>query len=123
MRSGGSDFGVASRRPQAQLRQLRLVITVNQVVRYSGMGGLLRKKLFQNGGCLFPVGDSTFANRKKAAAVLEELFAEEPTHPGVAHYLIHSYDKPQLAELCLRAARSYAKIAPAAPHALHMPSH
>jgi tetratricopeptide (TPR) repeat protein len=70
-----------------------------------------------------PDGDSTFANRKKAAAVLEKLFAEEPTHPGVAHYLIHSYDKPQLAELGLRAAQSYAKIAPAAPHALHMPSH
>ena len=66
---------------------------------------------------------TTFANRKKAAAVLETLFKEEPNHPGVAHYLIHSYDKPQLAELGLPAARSYAKIAPAAPHALHMPSH
>ena len=51
------------------------------------------------------------------------LFKEEPNHPGVAHYLIHSYDKPQLAALGLPAARSYAKIAPAAPHALHMPSH
>jgi tetratricopeptide (TPR) repeat protein len=70
-----------------------------------------------------PDGDTTFANRKKAAAVLETLFKEEPDHPGVAHYLIHSYDKPQLAELGLPAARSYAKIAPAAPHALHMPSH
>ncbi len=70
-----------------------------------------------------PDGDTTFANRKKAAAVLEKLFKEEPTHPGVAHYLIHSYDKPQLAELGLPAARSYARIAPAAPHALHMPSH
>jgi tetratricopeptide (TPR) repeat protein len=70
-----------------------------------------------------PSGDTTFANRKKAAAVLETLFKEEPNHPGVAHYLIHSYDKPQLAELGLPAARSYAKIAPAAPHALHMPSH
>src|SRR5258708_16367531 len=68
-------------------------------------------------------GDTTFANRKKAAAVLETLFKEEPNHPGVAHYLIHSYDKPQLASLGLPAARSYAKIAPAAPHALHMPSH
>src|SRR5216683_2665039 len=48
-------------------------------------------------------GDTTFANRKKAAAVLEKLFKEEPTHPGVAHYLIHSYDKPQLAELGLPA--------------------
>jgi tetratricopeptide (TPR) repeat protein len=70
-----------------------------------------------------PDGDTTFANRKKAAAVLEKLFKEEPSHPGVAHYLIHSYDKPQLAELGLPAARSYARIAPAAPHALHMPSH
>ena len=70
-----------------------------------------------------PDGDTTFADRKKAAGVLEKLFAQEPTHPGVAHYLIHSYDKPQLAELGLPAARSYAKIAPAAPHALHMPSH
>ena len=55
--------------------------------------------------------------------MLETLFKEEPGHPGVAHYLIHSYDKPQLAELGLPAARSYARIAPAAPHALHMPSH
>jgi hypothetical protein len=70
-----------------------------------------------------PENDSTFVNRKKAAAVLEKLFAEEPDHPGVAHYLIHSYDKPQLAELGLPAARRYAKIAPASPHALHMPSH
>jgi hypothetical protein len=70
-----------------------------------------------------PDGDTTYADRKKAAGVLEKLFAQEPTHPGVAHYLIHSYDKPQLAVLGLPAARSYAKIAPAAPHALHMPSH
>jgi len=70
-----------------------------------------------------PPDDATFSARKKAAAVLEKLFAEEPNHPGVAHYLIHSYDKPQLAQLGLPAARSYAEIAPAAPHALHMPSH
>jgi tetratricopeptide (TPR) repeat protein len=70
-----------------------------------------------------PDDDTTFANRKRAAAVLEKLFKEEPGHPGVAHYLIHTYDKPQLAELGLPAARSYARIAPAAPHALHMPSH
>jgi hypothetical protein len=70
-----------------------------------------------------PHNDSTFANRKKAGAVLEKLFAEEPNHPGVAHYLIHTYDKPQLAAQGLSAARSYAKIAPASPHALHMPSH
>jgi hypothetical protein len=70
-----------------------------------------------------PHDDSTFANRKAAAAVLEKLFAIEPDHPGVAHYLIHSYDKPQLAQLGLPAARRYAQVAPAAPHALHMPSH
>jgi tetratricopeptide (TPR) repeat protein len=70
-----------------------------------------------------PQDDATFANRKAAAAVLEKLFAIEPDHPGVAHYLIHSYDKPQLAQLGLPAARRYAQIAPSAPHALHMPSH
>ena len=70
-----------------------------------------------------PHEDSTFANRKQAAAILEKLFAIEPDHPGVAHYLIHAYDKPQLAELGLPAARRYAQVAPAAPHALHMPSH
>ena len=70
-----------------------------------------------------PHDDATFANRKQAAAVLEKLFVIEPDHPGVAHYLIHAYDKPQLAELGLPAARRYAQIAPAAPHALHMPSH
>ena len=70
-----------------------------------------------------PHDDATFANRKAAAAILEKLFATEPDHPGVAHYLIHSYDKPQLAQLGLPAARRYAQIAPASPHALHMPSH
>src|ERR1035437_4988064 len=70
-----------------------------------------------------PHEDATFANRKQAAAILEKLFATEPDHPGVAHYLIHSYDKPQLAQLGIPAARRYAQIAPSAPHALHMPSH
>ena len=70
-----------------------------------------------------PEGDTTFANRKKAGAILEKLFEIEPDHPGIAHYLIHTYDKPQLAQLGLPAARRYAAIAPASPHALHMPSH
>jgi hypothetical protein len=70
-----------------------------------------------------PHDDATFANRKQAAAILEKLFVIEPDHPGVAHYLIHSYDRPQLAQLGLPAARRYAQIAPASPHALHMPSH
>lgn len=70
-----------------------------------------------------PHDDPTFASRKQAASILEKLFKIEPDHPGVAHYLIHSYDKPQLAQLGIPAARRYAQIAPAAPHALHMPSH
>jgi tetratricopeptide (TPR) repeat protein len=70
-----------------------------------------------------PHDDATFANRKAAAVILEKLFATEPDHPGVAHYLIHAYDKPQLAQLGLPAARRYAQVAPASPHALHMPSH
>jgi tetratricopeptide (TPR) repeat protein len=67
--------------------------------------------------------DKSNANRKQAAAVLEKLFAEEPNHPGVAHYLIHTYDKPDMAQQGLPAARKYAQLAPAAPHALHMPAH
>jgi hypothetical protein len=70
-----------------------------------------------------PDHDKTNAFRLKAAAVLEKLFAEEPDHPGVAHYLIHTYDKPEMAEKGLPAARKYARLAPAAPHALHMPAH
>jgi hypothetical protein len=70
-----------------------------------------------------PPPDKTYANQRKAGAILEKVFAEQPEHPGVAHYLIHSYDYPPLAERGLEAARRYAKIAPDSPHALHMPSH
>jgi tetratricopeptide (TPR) repeat protein len=63
------------------------------------------------------------ANRKKAMAILEPLFQQHPDNPGVAHYLIHATDKPQLAHEGLAAARAYAKIAPDSSHALHMPSH
>jgi tetratricopeptide (TPR) repeat protein len=70
-----------------------------------------------------PDHDKNNANRKQAAAVLEKLFTEEPNHPGVAHYLIHTYDKPDMAQQGLPAARKYAQLAPAAPHALHMPAH
>src|SRR5207244_4048077 len=59
--------------------------------------------------------DPTHAKRKQAAAILERLFALEPNHPGVAHYLIHTYDYPGMAELGLPAARCYAKIAPEVP--------
>ena len=67
--------------------------------------------------------DQTYAAYLKAAAILEKQFAKYPDHPGVAHYLIHSYDAPPIASKGLAAARRYAQIAPAAPHALHMPSH
>jgi tetratricopeptide (TPR) repeat protein len=67
--------------------------------------------------------DKTYANQLKAAAILEKVFAEQPNHPGVAHYLIHSYDFPPIAQKGLPAARRYASLAPAAPHAQHMPSH
>jgi tetratricopeptide (TPR) repeat protein len=67
--------------------------------------------------------DKSFARTLKAADILEAQFTRQPDHPGVAHYLIHSYDYPPIAEKGLSAARRYAAIAPSAPHALHMPSH
>jgi tetratricopeptide (TPR) repeat protein len=67
--------------------------------------------------------DKSYASEKQAAQILNRVLAREPQHPGVAHYLIHSYDYPALAHLALPAARSYAKIAPASAHAQHMPSH
>jgi hypothetical protein len=67
--------------------------------------------------------DKTYARQLKAGAILEKVFAQQPDHPGVAHYIIHSYDFPPLAPKGLAAARAYAAIAPSAPHALHMPSH
>jgi tetratricopeptide (TPR) repeat protein len=70
-----------------------------------------------------PASDKTYTNQKKASAILEKLFVEHPEHPGLAHYIIHCDDYPALAPRALDAARRYAKIAPEAPHALHMPSH
>jgi tetratricopeptide (TPR) repeat protein len=70
-----------------------------------------------------PPTDKTYVNQKKAGAILEPIFIEQPEHPGVAHYIIHAYDYPPLASNALEAARRYAKIAPDSPHALHMPSH
>jgi tetratricopeptide (TPR) repeat protein len=67
--------------------------------------------------------DKTFANQHKAAEILEPLFKQHPDHPGVPHYLIHTYDYAELAPRGLPAARVYAGIAPSVPHALHMPSH
>jgi Tetratricopeptide repeat len=67
--------------------------------------------------------DKTYANQLKGASILEPIFRRQPQHPGVAHYLIHLYDAPPIAAKGLDAARRYAKIAPDAAHAQHMPSH
>ena len=67
--------------------------------------------------------DKTFARNLQAAEMLEPLYKQMPNHPGIAHYIIHTYDVPALAQKALPAARAYADIAPAVPHALHMPSH
>jgi hypothetical protein len=69
------------------------------------------------------LNDKTYASRLQAVRILEPLFEKQPDHPGLAHYIIHSYDVPALAPRALEAARRYAEIAPSAPHALHMPSH
>ncbi len=70
-----------------------------------------------------PPTDMTFAQQKKAAEILTALYKDQPNHPGLAHYIIHALDSPPLAQFAISAARQYAAIAPAAPHALHMPSH
>jgi hypothetical protein len=69
------------------------------------------------------LADQTYARSLRSAEILEQQFARHPEHPGIAHYLIHSYDAPPIAARGLPAARRYASIAPAVPHALHMPSH
>jgi len=70
-----------------------------------------------------PEDDQTLANPRKAVAILNTLFEQDPGHPGIAHYIIHACDNPSMANLGLAAARKYAGIAPSSPHAVHMPSH
>jgi len=70
-----------------------------------------------------PASEKNLANRTKAAQILYRAWSHEPDHPGIAHYLIHSYDYPSLARLAVPAARRYARVAPSSAHALHMPSH
>jgi len=69
------------------------------------------------------LSDKTYASQLKAAAILEGLQKSQPNHPGIVHYIIHAYDYAPIANKGLPAARSYAALAPSAPHALHMPSH
>jgi tetratricopeptide (TPR) repeat protein len=97
----------------------------------SAMGSVYKKYLADHEAAVFyslsllgsGKGDTEVENEKKAIAILQKLFAQEPEHPGVAHYLIHATDNPQFAQDGLAAARRYASIAPSSPHALHMPSH
>ncbi len=70
-----------------------------------------------------PPTDTTYANQKQAAEILNPLLPKHPDHPGILHYVIHAFDYPELAQLALPAARAYSKVAPSSPHALHMPSH
>jgi len=67
--------------------------------------------------------DQNYTNQRKAGSILESIFPSQPNHPGIAHYIIHNYDNPELAHLALPTARRYAQIAPASAHAQHMPSH
>ena len=67
--------------------------------------------------------DTTFARQQRAGEILEPLYAKDPQHPGLAHYLIHAYDSPRFADRAIKAAGHYADIAPDVPHARHMPSH
>jgi Tfp pilus assembly protein PilF len=94
--------GVAARYPQDDEAQMFYAITLNVAA---------------------SPNDKTYSNQLKGAAILEAIFKRQPQHPGVAHYLIHLYDTPALAEKGIAAAKRYSEIAPAAPHAQHMPSH
>ena len=104
-----------------------------RVVAYeSAMAGLVAKQPADTEAKIFhalalaaaaPPTDKTYANQREAGAVLEQLWARQPSHPGLAHYIIHSYDVPALADRARIAAARYADIAPSAAHALHMPSH
>ena len=69
------------------------------------------------------LNDKTYSKQKKSGKILEDLFKTNPNHPGIAHYIIHNYDSPELANLALKTARQYSVIAPASAHAQHMPSH
>ena len=69
------------------------------------------------------LNDKTYSKQKESGEILEDLLKTNPNHPGIAHYIIHNYDSPELANLALKTARQYSVIAPASAHAQHMPSH
>lgn len=136
---------IASANPKASAREAAYIDALAEIYRDDGKPGLTHSQAFEkkmgdlqaaypqdDEAAIFhaltlaitaPKTDKTFANQRKCGEILEPIFARQPHHPGVAHYIIHCYDNPLLAEKGLGAARMYAKIAPASAHANHMPSH
>ncbi|HWX91758.1 MAG TPA: hypothetical protein VNY29_03920 [Terriglobales bacterium] len=136
---------IAARNAQTTARETAYIEALGEIYREDGKGLVVHARAFeQKMGALqaaypqddeaaifhaltlaitAPKTDKTFANQRKCGEILEPIFAKQPHHPGIAHYIIHCYDNPVLAEKGLGAARMYAKIAPASAHANHMPSH
>jgi hypothetical protein len=136
---------VAARNPRTTPRERAYIEAVAEIYPEDGKGNAVHAQAFeQKMGALqtaypqddeaaifhaltlvitAPKTDRTFANQRKCGEILEPIFEKQPHHPGIAHYIIHCYDYPGLAEKGLGAARLYAKIAPASAHANHMPSH
>jgi tetratricopeptide (TPR) repeat protein len=136
---------IAGANPNITPRETAYIDALAEIYRQDGRDGLSHAQAFENKmgaleaafpkdseAAIFhalslaitaPKTDRTFSNQRKCGEILEPIFDKQPHHPGVAHYLIHCYDNPVLAERGLDAARTYAKIAPASAHANHMPSH
>lgn len=136
---------IAAANPKTTPREIAYIDALAEIYREDGKDGSARARAFEKKmGALqaaYPADDEaavfhaltldiaasptdkTFANQRRCGEILEPIFAKHPHHPGVAHYIIHCYDNPVLAQRGLAAARAYAKIAPASAHANHMPSH
>jgi tetratricopeptide (TPR) repeat protein len=136
---------IAATNSKTSPRELAYIEALSEIYREDGKDGEAHGKAFEqkmgavqaayptdNEAAIFhaltlditaPKTDKTFANQRKCGEILEPLFKLQPHHPGIAHYIIHCYDNPVLAEKGLGAARMYAKIAPVSAHANHMPSH
>lgn len=107
----------------AQTRQLQYELSLEKMTRDYPQDAEAKILHAMVQSANFDPNDKAYTNQLKATGVLEKLYVELPDHPGVSHYLIHSYDFPPLAHRGLQAAYRYRDTAPSAPHALHMPSH
>lgn len=136
---------IAAANPKTTPREIAYIDALAEIYREDGKDGFAHARVFEqkmgavqaaypadDEAAIFhaltldiaaPATDKTFTNQRKCGEILEPIFAKHPHHPGVAHYIIHCYDNPVLAQQGLAAARVYAKIAPASAHANHMPSH